>query len=79
LEREIEVTSVAQLGSSFFVTKFQDQIASVTVESPEPRYARSALSESGVSRAELSNSDVEASGVSLEQLPPRDARRGWER
>jgi hypothetical protein len=45
LEREIEVTSVAQLGSSFFVTKFQDQVTSATVESPEPRYARNALSE----------------------------------
>ena len=44
-EREIEVTSVAQLGSSFFVTKFQDQVTSATVESPEPRYARNALSE----------------------------------
>ena len=40
-EREIEVTSVAQLGSSFFVTKFQDQVTSATVESPEPRYALS--------------------------------------
>src|SRR5258708_32145958 len=45
LEREIEVTSVAQLGSSFFVTKFQDQVTSATVESPEPRCARNALSE----------------------------------
>jgi hypothetical protein len=44
LEREIEVTSVAQLGSSFF-TKFHDQVTSATVESPEPRYARNALSE----------------------------------
>jgi hypothetical protein len=44
LEREIEVTSVAQLGSIFF-TKFQDQVTSATVESPEPRYARNALSE----------------------------------
>jgi hypothetical protein len=43
LEREIEVTSVAQLGSSFFVTKFQDQVA--TVESLEPSNARNALSE----------------------------------
>jgi hypothetical protein len=39
-EREIEVTSVAQLGSSFFVTQFPDQVTSATVESPEPRYAR---------------------------------------
>jgi hypothetical protein len=45
LEREIEVTSVAQLGSSFFVTKFQDQVASATVEWLEPRNARNALSE----------------------------------
>jgi hypothetical protein len=42
LEREIEVTSVA---SSFFVTKFQDQVTSATVESHEPRYARNALSD----------------------------------
>jgi hypothetical protein len=41
LEREIEVTSVAQLGSSFFVTKFQDQVTSATVESLEPRNALS--------------------------------------
>ena len=43
------------------------------MESPEPRYARNALSEfkfNQVSRAELSNSDVEASSVSLERLPP---------
>ena len=45
LEREIEVTSVAQLGSSFFVTKFQDQVTSATVESLEPSNARNALSE----------------------------------
>jgi hypothetical protein len=32
-EREIEVTSVAQLGSSFFATKFQNQVTSATVES----------------------------------------------
>src|SRR5258706_16205802 len=53
--------------------QFQDQVTSATVESPEPRYARNALSEfkfNQVSRAELSNSDVEASSVSLEQLPP---------
>jgi hypothetical protein len=39
-EREIEVTSVTQLGSSFFVTKFRDQVTSATVESPEPRAMR---------------------------------------
>jgi hypothetical protein len=39
-EREIEVTSVAQFGSGFFATKFQDQVTSATVESPEPRNAR---------------------------------------
>jgi len=43
-EREIEVTSVAQPGSRFFVTKFRDQVTSATVESPEQRYARSAFS-----------------------------------
>jgi hypothetical protein len=32
LEREIEVTSVAQLGSSFLITKFQDQVTSATVD-----------------------------------------------
>src|SRR3981189_2305671 len=72
-EREIEVMSVAQLGSSFFVTKCQDQVTSATVESPEPRYARSAFSEfkfNQASLAELSNSDVEASSVSLERSPP---------
>jgi hypothetical protein len=53
LEREIEVTSVAQLGSSFFVTKFQDQVTSATVESPEPRYARNALSEFKFNQASL--------------------------
>jgi hypothetical protein len=40
LEREIEVTSVAQLGS-FFVTKFQDQVTSATVESLESSNALS--------------------------------------
>ena len=44
LEREIEVTSVAQLGS-FFVTKFQDQVTSATVDSLESSKARNALSE----------------------------------
>jgi hypothetical protein len=34
---------VAQLGSSFFVTKFHDQVTSATVV--EPRNARNALSE----------------------------------
>jgi hypothetical protein len=56
LEREIEVTSVAQLGSSFFVTKFQDQVTSATVESPEPRYARNALSEFEFNQASLARS-----------------------
>src|SRR5258706_9552585 len=32
-----------------------------------------------ISRAELSNSDVEASSISLERLPHGDACRGWER
>jgi hypothetical protein len=41
LEREIEATSVAQLGSSFFVRKLQDQVTSATVESLEPRNALS--------------------------------------
>src|SRR5260370_27370843 len=60
-------------GAVFFVTKFQDQVTSATVESPEPRYARNALSEfkfNQASRAALSNSDVEASSVSLDRLPP---------
>jgi hypothetical protein len=35
---------VAQLGS-FFVTKFQDQVTSATVESLESSNARNALSE----------------------------------
>src|SRR3979411_2954716 len=52
-EREIEVTAVAQLGSSLFVTKFQDQVTSATVESPEPRYARNALSEFKFNQASL--------------------------
>jgi hypothetical protein len=51
LEREIEVTPVAPLGSSFFVTKFQDQVTSATVVSPEPRYARDVLSEFKFDRA----------------------------
>jgi hypothetical protein len=54
-EREIEVTSVAQLGSSFFVTKFQDQVTSA-VESPEPRYACNALSEFQFNQASLARS-----------------------
>jgi hypothetical protein len=41
LEREIDVMSAAH----FFVTKFQDQVTSAAVESPEPRCARNALSE----------------------------------
>jgi hypothetical protein len=56
LEREIEVTSVAQLGSSFSVTKFRDQVTSATVESPEPRYARKALSEFKFNQACLARS-----------------------
>ena len=52
-EREIEVTSVAQLGSCFFATKFQDQVTSATVESPEQRYARSAFSEFKFNQASL--------------------------
>jgi hypothetical protein len=56
-EREIEVTSsVAQLGSSFFVTQFQDQVTSATVESPEPRYARNALSDFKFNQASLARS-----------------------
>jgi hypothetical protein len=55
-EREIEVTSVAQLGSRFFVTKFQGQVTSATVESPEPRYARNALSEFKFNQASLARS-----------------------
>jgi hypothetical protein len=56
-EREIEVTSsVAQLGSSFFVTQFQDQVTSATVESPEPRYARNALSDFKLNQASLARS-----------------------
>src|ERR1700716_1632920 len=43
-EREIEVTSVAQLGSSFLLRNSRIKL-SATVESPEPRYARNALSE----------------------------------
>src|SRR5258708_4691247 len=53
--------------------RFQDQVTSATVESPEPSNARNALSEfkfNQASRAEFSNSDVEASSVSLERLPP---------
>jgi hypothetical protein len=43
-------------GSSLFVTKFQDQVTSATVESPEPRYARNALSEFNFNQASLARS-----------------------
>jgi hypothetical protein len=54
-EGEIEVTSVAQLGSSLF-TKFQDQVTSAAVESPEPRNARNALSDFEFNQASLARS-----------------------
>jgi hypothetical protein len=40
----------------FFVTKFQDQVTSATVEPPEPRYARSAFSEFKFNQASLARS-----------------------
>jgi hypothetical protein len=36
-ERELEVTSVVQLGSSLFVTNVQDQVTSPALKSPGPR------------------------------------------
>src|SRR5437879_12226464 len=55
-EREIEVTSVAQLGSSISDTKLPDQVTSATVESPEPRYARNPVSEFKFNEARLARS-----------------------
>src|ERR1700722_2931959 len=40
----------------FFVTKFQDQVTSATVESPEPRHARNALSDFEFNQASLARS-----------------------
>jgi hypothetical protein len=42
--------------AAFFVTKFQDQVTSATLESPEPRYARNALSEFKFNQESLARS-----------------------
>ncbi len=79
-EREIEVTSVARLGSRFLLRNSRiklhpQQWNRMNRATRATRFLTSNL----ISRAELSNSDVEASSISLERLPHGDACRGWER